>query len=854
MTTGAAARAAERPGGGKEPAPRTARLGTFGGVFTPSVLTILGIILFLRLGFVTGEAGLTRALVIIGLANAISILTSFSLAAIATNFEVKGGGDYYLISRTLGPQFGGAIGIVLFLAQSVSIAFYAIGFGEAVAAVIGVDWISARVLAGSAVALLFVLAWIGADWATRLQYVIMAFLFGGITVFVVGAVRAWDPGTLAVNWSPGGELPFWALFALFFPAVTGFTQGVSMSGELRNPARSLPLGTFLAVAVSLVVYVGVAVLFAGALPSDELTRDYGAMRRIAWLPWLIDAGVIAATLSSALASFLGAPRILQSLASDRLLPLLSFFAKGSGAGANPRRGVVLAALIAAATIAAGDLNVVAPVVAMFFLISYGLLNYATYFEARGRSPSFRPSFGLYHERLSLLGCIACVGAIVAIHPTAGAISFALLMAIHQFLGRTAGRTRWADSNRSSSFQRIRKHLVAMSDLEEHARDWRPVILAFSEDPVRRERMMRFASWIEGGSGLTVVTRILEGEGILLRQEREKVQAELAREIREHDLEAFPRVVVAPDTASGFTVLLQAVGIGPIRANTVLLSWFDQERFAQDAPAMSSFGSYMRRALRQGCNVVLLEATIAEQKAIESTKAKKRRIDVWWRGDASSRLALMLAYLMTRTDMWLSASIRVIVPVAPDADAEAEHAELERMLAEVRIDATPVVLPGADSAVMIAQSAGASLVQMPFRLQGDEALDFFGEPLAGKIEELPVVALVLAAKDIDLDVQPDEGPQAELAAAREAAETAEERARTIAKELEAATRELEKRTEELETARAREAPSDELAPLEARVQEAQAELEQTKKRAAKAQAKAKHARTVAESRPAERSEV
>ena len=294
-----------------------AKLGTFAGVFTPSVLTILGLILFLRLGYVVGDAGLGRALAVILIANTISILTSFSLAAIATNFQVKGGGDYFLISRTLGAEFGGAIGIVLFLAQSVSIAFYAIGFGEGVSAVLPAEWLAlvgAREIATAGIVVLFVLAWLGADWATRFQFAVMAVLVAAIASFVWGGFRQFDPAVFDANWEPAGNMSFWALFALFFPAVTGFTQGVSMSGDLRDPARSLPLGTFLAVFLSMGVYLLAAVLFSGAMPGGELMRDYGAMSTVAVAPWLITAGLVAATLSSALASFLGAPRILQALA------------------------------------------------------------------------------------------------------------------------------------------------------------------------------------------------------------------------------------------------------------------------------------------------------------------------------------------------------------------------------------------------------------------------------------------------------------------------------------------------------------------------------------------------------------
>ncbi len=386
-------------------APRKGKLGTFAGVFTPSILTILGIILFLRLGFVVGNAGLVKAFVIIGIASSISILTSLSLAAIATNLQVKGGGDYYLISRTLGVGFGGAIGIVLFLAQSVSIAFYAIGFGEAISAIAGWEGqTSVQVVAAVAVSGLFVLAWMGADWASRFQYVVMGLLLLALVSFFSGAIGGFDFGILRRSLStPAGAEPFWIVFAIFFPAITGFTQGVSMSGDLKDPAKSLPRGTFAAVGISTVVYFAVALLFAASVPLDVLSSDNRAMGGVARIGWLIDAGVVAATLSSAMASFLGAPRILQSLAADKIFRILTPFAKGSGPANNPRRGVVLSLIIAFLIIGIGNLNLIAPIVSMFFLVSYGLLNYATYYETRAASPSFRPRFRYFNKYTSLAG-------------------------------------------------------------------------------------------------------------------------------------------------------------------------------------------------------------------------------------------------------------------------------------------------------------------------------------------------------------------------------------------------------------------------------------------------------------------
>ncbi|MGD9334462.1 MAG: amino acid permease, partial [Desulfobacterales bacterium] len=241
---------------------KTGTLGTFAGVFTPSILTILGIILFLRLGYVVGSAGLGRALIIITLANAISILTSISISAIATNIKVKGGGDYYLISRTLGPEFGGAIGMVLFLAQSVSVAFYCIGFGEAMTVLLPQSmFTTSRIIAIFAVSLLFIFAWLGADWATRFQYVVMALLVTALFSFFAGGLVRWEMATLVQNWTAPSEGPgLWVIFAIFFPAVTGFTQGVSMSGDLKNPGRSLPMGTFMAVGISILVYFGAALV------------------------------------------------------------------------------------------------------------------------------------------------------------------------------------------------------------------------------------------------------------------------------------------------------------------------------------------------------------------------------------------------------------------------------------------------------------------------------------------------------------------------------------------------------------------------------------------------------------------
>ncbi|MDY6972736.1 MAG: amino acid permease [Thermodesulfobacteriota bacterium] len=783
-----------------DPWTSTGGLGTFAGVFTPSILTILGIILFMRLGYVVGNAGLGRALIIITLANAISVLTSFSLSAIATNLKVKGGGDYYLISRTLGLEFGGAIGIVLFLAQSVSIAFYCIGFGETMTGILhGTSEILPQVIAALAVSFLFIFAWLGTDWATRFQYGVMAILFVALASFFTGGLASWHTATLTENWSPPASGPgFWILFAIFFPAVTGFTQGVSMSGDLKDAGKSLPLGTFLAVGISILIYFGSAIVLAAAIPGNVLTHDYGAMKRVASFGFLIHAGVIAATLSSAMASFLGAPRILQSLADDRIFPFLVPFAQGSGPAKNPRRGVLLSAVIALATIGLGKLNIIAPVVSMFFLISYGLLNYATYFEARAASPSFRPRFRWFDHRLSLLGWLASLGAMLAIDLASGAVAIAVLFAIYQYLRRTAGPARWADSRRSHYLKSVRENLLAAAAEPEHPRDWRPQILAFSGDSHRKERLLRFASWLEGGSGLTTAVRIVEGEGVKMLKLRSEAETELRKDISQYGLKVFPLVLAAPNLQTGIQTLVQSFGIGPLQANTVLFNWLDQLPIGILGLGNFRYAQNLRVAFRFGCNILLLDAKEDVWESLEASPSSGKVIDVWWWGDSTSRLMLLLAYLMTRSDVWEEASIRVLA-AGHEKEARGTMDELQEMLQEVRIEAQPTIIEKADADVVVKHSGKSSIVFLPFRLRRNQLLGPFDELPEDLVSRLPIVAMALAAEDIDLEAEPEEGKIGELAAALDALHSAEEKSRKADEEASKAARDAEEKFCEIQSA-------------------------------------------------------
>jgi amino acid transporter len=794
-------------------------------VFTPSVLTILGIILFLRLGYVVGNAGLGKALIIIGLANAISVLTSISLAAVATNLRVKGGGDYYLISRTLGMEFGGGIGLVLFLAQSVSIAFYCIGFAEAVAGFsAGTAALSTPLIAFGAVALLFVFAWLGADWASRFQFVVMALLIAALASFFLGGFSRWDSGLLKTNWANGqSSVPFWVLFAIFFPAVTGFTQGVSMSGDLKDPGKSLPRGTFLAVGISILVYFGCAVIFSATLPNNELAANYGAMKSVSRYGFLVDAGVVAATLSSAMASFMGAPRILQSLSADRIFPFLNPFAKGSGPTANPRRGILLSAAIALVVIALGQLNLVARVVSMFFLISYGLLNYATFSEARISSPSFRPRFKLFSKHLSLLGFLTCAGVMLAIDWRSGAVAISLLFAIHQYIKRTNKTARWADSSRSYHLQQIRTHLLEAHAEPPHDTDWRPRLLILDPGNGRREALFSFASWIEGDAGLAVALNIHEGDGASAIKQRNEKQKELSGFILEHEWPIFPMTVCAQDFSTALATLVQGVGFGPLLPNTVVLNGF--EKTGDPIPCVNRYQylQHLKTMFRLGLNIVTVRMSPQAWTALQAAPPENRRIDIWWKNDATSRLLLLFAYLMTRKKTWPRSALRVLVPCT-GADLEQQKEAAKQMLEEVRIEAEPVIVESFDPDTVRKHSDGASLVFLPFSFQANPVAEAFGSD-----PHLPAaVIMAIAAEDIDLDAEPEEGSVAMIAEAADALEAAQARMEKAGKRAEtarAAVESLNKKLAGLEGGASGAVPSEKREDLAQQVKTAEEEAEQ-----------------------------
>ncbi len=696
------------------------KFGTFGGVFTPCTLTILGVIMFLRFGQVVGQAGILDAILIVLAAKTITTLTTLSLSSIATNTRVKGGGAYYLISRSLGVEFGGAIGVLFFSAQAISVAMYVIGFTEAFSVTFPKLAPYFTEVATFVNLLTFICVYIGAGWTIRVQYFILAILVAALASFYAGAIQDFNPEYLTANMTPrfsDGESLF-TMFALFFPAVTGIMAGTNMSGDLANPSRSIPRGTLLAIAVTAVVYLSQAFLLGCARPAEELVNNNMVIRDIAVWPLAITAGVFAATLSSALGSMMGAPRILQAFARDQIFSSLEFFGAGSGETNEPRRATVLTFIVAQVCILLGDLNAIAPIITMFFMITYGLLNLATFYEAITKNPSYRPTFRYSHWVTSLLGTLGCVGVMFLINWVWATVSIAFIGGLHWYIRSKEIESRWGDLQSGVMFERARKALLRLELEAYHPKNWRPVIMALSGTGWTRPHIPILGYWLTSGHGILTLAHVVCGDIEDHAERRERYEKTLRNFIAREELDAFPVVTCNEMLSDGIESLIQCHGIGGIRPNTVLMGWPREEK-------AESFGANIRVIARMNRSILAARFTSHRDNTTDSDESTaldehwsvpQGTIDVWWRGMANGALMLLLAHLLHKNPGWRNNTIRMMRVV----DSVETKPEVERHMSELgaasRITFLPnvVVTDRPAHEVIPKESADAAIVLLGFQ--------------------------------------------------------------------------------------------------------------------------------------------
>ena len=472
--------------------PGTGKFGTFEGVFLPTLLTILGAVMYLRTGWVVGEAGLLGAWIIITLSNVITLCTGLSISTIATNMRVGAGGSFSIISQSLGLEVGGSVNVPFYLAQSISVAFYIFAFTE--------GWLSIFpthmpfLILFIAFGVCFAIAFISVGLAAQMRYPILFIISFSLFAIFLGSFEQWgSPGAVYAPQMFGGftDAGFWEVFAVFFPAVTGILAGVNMSGTLENPRRNIPKGTITAVLLTFVIYMLLAYWTSRVATPAELKSNFTILIEKAAFGWAIQAGILAATFSAALNSLVGAPRVLQAMAAHNVVPFSQLLARETERG-EPRPAMYLTGIIGIATLLFGltgsGLNQIAPLMTMFFLITYAILPGVVVLEQVLALTSFRPLFPI-PRLVPLVGFVGALFVMFLINPIFSLISLIVILVLYEYLSLQQLTAPWSDV-RSGMFVTLAewaaKRVLKLPSGQERA--WKPSLLV----PVQSDLALRYS--------------------------------------------------------------------------------------------------------------------------------------------------------------------------------------------------------------------------------------------------------------------------------------------------------------------------------------------------------------------------
>ena len=654
------------------------KFGAFAGVFTPSILTILGVIMYMRLGWVVGQAGIITAISIILLAHIISISTGLSISSIATDKKIKTGGIYYILSRSLGLPMGGSIGITIFVGTALSISLYIIGFCENF---LGIEMIREitglgnsiqdfRILGTIILVLLIFIAYISTSIAIKTQFFILGAIVLSLASIGIGLFTGDTSSGENISWLPVAKgISLTTVFAIFFPAVTGFTAGVAMSGDLKNPKKNIPLGTLTSIVTGLLVYLALALGFGLLVDRQLLLEDNNFLMKIAWSSPLVVAGIWGATLSSALGGILGGPRILQAMSRDRITPKV--FGKGYGINNEPRNALLMTFLLAESGILIGELNVIAAIVSMFFIAAYGFINLAFALE-KWASADFRPSFKI-SKWVGIIGFAACFGVMFKLDTPVMFLSMIILAGIYLYIKRKKLELDFGDVWQSvwSSIARSILHRIDRKGLEE--RNWRPNIILFSGGSKSRPHLIQFGKDLVGNQGfLSNFDLILNSSAtVLFKKHQQSVDDDQAKD----NEGMFTRRQECKNIYEGIEAISSTYGFSGVEPNTILFGW------ARQSEDPVRFAKMIRSLGELDLNILMVDYDK------DHGIGKKEIIDVWCRGGGNNcNLVLSLIKFMWLSENWKNAKIRILMINYVNDEKEMLIRDIEDILETVRMDA------------------------------------------------------------------------------------------------------------------------------------------------------------------------
>ncbi|XP_046626478.1 bumetanide-sensitive sodium-(potassium)-chloride cotransporter [Neodiprion virginianus] len=676
------------------------KFGWIQGVLIRCLLNIWGVMLFLRLSWVVAQAGIGEALLIIITTTVVTTITSLSMSAISTNGLIKGGGTYYMISRSLGPEFGGSIGLIFSLANAIAVAMYVVGFCESLVdclksygiCIVDCDSTDVRIIGCITIVLLLMIVVIGMEWEAKAQLGLLVILLVAIADFTIGTfIGPKDEGEKAkgfvgyraellrenfypdYRYSEGVDHNFFSVLAIFFPAATGILAGANISGDLKDPQSAIPKGTLLSILVTTVTYllmivmVGASVLrdasgnvtdlissvtespilnssvtetiivFQNASTIENETSTivenmtnpiknavdrswsiygtsfnctggcaYGShnsfqvIELVSFFGPLIYAGCFAASLSSALASLVSAPKVFQALCLDELYPGIAWFS--GQPGKEPVRGYILTFAVAVGFILIGELNTIAPLISNFFLAAYTLVNFSTFHASLAKPIGWRPTFKYYNMWLSLAGAVLCVAVMFLISWWTALITLSVVLALYLVVSYRKPDVNWGSTTQAQTYSSALTAVQQLDRVEEHVKNYRPQVLVLSGPPSARSVLVDFAHLVTKNHSLLICGHIVES--ILPHRTRASLISKSISWLRANKVKGFYSMIDGTTFQEGATAMLQVSGLGKLKPN-ILLMGYKQDWAACSHEELNMYFNVMHKALDIHVAVALL---------------------------------------------------------------------------------------------------------------------------------------------------------------------------------------------------------------------------------------------------------
>ncbi|XP_037946069.1 solute carrier family 12 member 6 isoform X1 [Teleopsis dalmanni] len=831
----------------KTPAP-SARMGTLIGVFLPCIQNIFGVILFIRLTWVVGTAGAVCGFLIVLTCCCVTMLTAISMSAIATNGVVPAGGSYFMISRSLGPEFGGAVGMLFYTGTTLAAAMYIVGAVEIVltymapwASIFGDFTKDAEAMYNNfrvygTILLLFMglIVFLGVRFVNKFAAVALACVILSIVAVYVGifdnihgneklylcvlgkrllkdipienctkddsflydmfcpkdkcdeyylnnnvtqvkGIKGLASGVFYDNLMPsflekgqfisyGRNLAdienmapstynqvmadittsFTLLIGIFFPSVTGIMAGSNRSGDLADAQKSIPIGTICAILTTSTVYLSCVLLFAGTVDNLLLRDKFGqsiggklVVANMAWPnQWVILIGSFLSTLGAGLQSLTGAPRLLQAIARDQIIPFLAPFAKSSKRG-EPTRALLLTIVICQCGILLGNVDLLAPLLSMFFLMCYGFVNLACAVQTLLRTPNWRPRFKFYHWSLSLIGLTLCISVMFMTSWYFALIAMGMAIIIYKYIEYRGAEKEWGDGIRGMALTAARYSLLRLEEGPPHTKNWRPQILVLSKlnDNFlpKYRKIFAFATQLKAGKGLTICVSVIQGDHNKINSKAVEAKAALRKLMDDERVKGFCDVMVAKEISEGLSSVIQTIGLGGMKPNTVIVGW----PYSWRQEGKQSWKTFIQTVRTVGaCHMALLVP-----KGInffpESNHKIGGNIDIWWIVHDGG-LLMLLPFLLKQHRTWRNCKLRIFTVAQMEDNSIQMKKDLKTFLYHLRIEA--------DVEVVEMMNSDISAYTYERTLMMEQRTQMLRELRLNKIEKAKIVQTLVDFKE------------------------------------------------------------------------------------------------------------